>query len=70
MNGVGEELIDGVLFVNQKRAAELCGVERHTVAGWIRRGYLPAKRIGGRSIKIKVSDLEGMGKRIPHWRSA
>lgn len=67
MNG-GEEVVNGVLFVNQKQAAELCGVERHTVAGWIRQGHLPAKRVGNRSIKIKVSDLEGMGKRIPHWR--
>ena len=42
--------------LNISEAAELLGLHRNTIAGWIREGKLPAQKVG-REMRIKREDL-------------
>ena len=50
-------------------AASLVRVSTKTVRRWIAEGRLPAQRYGPRLIRIRLGDLEAMGRRIPAARS-
>lgn len=47
-------------FVSLSEAARLLGVSKPTVSRWIRAGYLSARRVGPRSLRIRRSDLGRM----------
>ena len=55
------------------QAAQLAGVSRHTVSGWITNGQLPAVRVDGRRL-IRPADLAATQARahagdvVPAWR--
>jgi excisionase family DNA binding protein len=55
------------------QAAQLAGVSRHTISGWITQGQLPALRVDGRRL-IRPVDLEAtrarahVGSVVPTWR--
>lgn len=46
--------------------AEYMGVSEASVRRWIRDGKLPALRIGGKLIRVRVSDLEALCVPVPH----
>jgi excisionase family DNA binding protein len=50
--------VDGYLTI--KQTAERLGVSAVAVARWIDKGQLPAYRLGGRLIRIKVEDADAM----------
>ncbi len=45
-------------FLTVKEIAERLKVKEFTVLDWIRKGDLPAYRVGGRSYRIKKQDFE------------
>lgn len=47
-----------------EQAAQLYDVHPATVRRWIASGRLPAYRVG-RLVRIKASDLDTLGRRIP-----
>ncbi len=58
-------------FISLSAAADMLGVSVHTLRRRIAAGELPAFRTGRRIIRVRVSDLEAMLKRIPsvdRWR--
>lgn len=57
------ESIEQRLTIEQ--ASELYGVHKATIRRWITSGRLPAYRVG-RLVRIKASDLESLGTRIPN----
>jgi excisionase family DNA binding protein len=57
------ESIEQRLTIDQ--ASALYGVHPATIRRWIASGRLPAYRVG-RLVRIKASDLETLGKRIPN----
>ena len=59
-------------FISLNGAAEMLGLSVKTVRRRIADGELPAFRTGRRIIRIRVSDLETMLRRIPSadsWRT-
>ena len=58
-------------FISLSAAADMLGISVHTLRRRIAAGELPAFRTGRRIIRVRVSDLEDLLKRIPsasHWR--
>ena len=58
-------------FISLSAAADILGISVHTLRRRIAAGELPAFRTGRRIIRVRVSDLEDLLKRIPsasHWR--
>lgn len=47
-----------------KEAAEHIAVHPNTIRVWIQKGYLEAKRIGPRIIRIDRDELEKVGERL------
>jgi MerR family transcriptional regulator, light-induced transcriptional regulator len=45
-----------------REAADLLGVNYQTAYGWVRRGWLPATKIG-RTYQVSVADVEALGAR-------
>lgn len=45
-------------WLSQQEAAEYLGVTDRTIRNLIRRGDLPARRLGTRAVRIDVRDLE------------
>lgn len=41
-------------------SAEYMGVNESTIRRWIRKGLLPAERVGPRLLRIKRSDLDAL----------
>ena len=48
-----------------KQAAEWYGVSERTLRRRVAEGYLRAYRVGPRSIRVSVEDLDAMARRIP-----
>ena len=47
-------------------ACEYAGdLSEHTMRDWIRRGILPAYRIGPRLLQVDLNDLDGLRRRVP-----
>ncbi|QNE46915.1 DNA-binding protein [Glaciihabitans sp. INWT7] len=44
--------------------AEHQGTSELTIRRWIAKGLLPAERLGPKLIRVRLSDLEAMGKPI------
>lgn len=44
-------------YITAKDAAEIAGVSVQTIYGWVRSGYLPARRLGPRRVLIRHRDL-------------
>ena len=59
-------------FISLAAAADILGISVHTLRRRIAAGELPAFRTGRRIIRVRVSDLEAMLRRIPSattWRT-
>ena len=52
-------------FISLSTAADILGVSVHTLRRRIAAGELPAFRTGRRIIRVRVSDLERMLRRVP-----
>lgn len=52
-------------FISLSTAADMLGISVHTLRRRIAAGELPAFRTGRRMIRIRVSDLERMLRRVP-----
>lgn len=57
-------------FVSLSIAADMLGISVHTLRRRIAAGELPAFRSGRRIIRVRVSDLEGILKRVPSFSKA
>lgn len=58
-------------FISLAAAADMLGISVHTLRRRISAGELPAFRTGRRIIRVRVSDLESMLRRVPaasSWR--
>ncbi len=56
------------VFISLSTAADMLGISVHTLRRRIAAGELPAFRTGKRIIRVRVSDLERLLKRIPSSR--
>jgi len=54
-------------FVSLSTAADMLGISVHTLRRRIAAGELPAFRTGKRIIRVRVTDLDRMLRRIPTW---
>ena len=52
-------------FISLAAAADMLGISVHTLRRRIAAGELPAFRTGKRIIRVRVSDLEGILRRVP-----
>lgn len=52
-------------FVSLAQAADILGISVHTLRRRIAAGELPAFRTGRRIIRVRVSDLERLLRRVP-----
>ena len=52
-------------FISLSAAAEILGISVHTLRRRIAAGELPAFRTGRRIIRVRVSDLEKLLRRVP-----
>jgi excisionase family DNA binding protein len=52
-------------FISLSAAADILGISVHTLRRRIGAGELPAFRTGKRIIRIRVSDLEKLLRRVP-----
>lgn len=52
-------------FVSLTQAADILGISVHTLRRRIAAGELPAFRTGRRIIRVRVSDLEKLLRRVP-----
>ena len=52
-------------FISLAQAAEILGISVHTLRRRIAAGELPAFRTGRRIIRVRISDLERLLRRIP-----
>lgn len=52
-------------FISLSAAADMLGISVHTLRRRIAAGELPAFRAGKRIIRVRVSDLERLLRRIP-----
>ena len=52
-------------FISLSAAADILGISFHTLRRRIAAGELPAFRTGRRIIRVRVSDLERMLRRVP-----
>ncbi len=52
-------------FVSLAQAAEILGISVRTLRRRIAAGELPAFRTGRRIIRVRISDLERMLRRVP-----
>jgi excisionase family DNA binding protein len=55
-------LAGGGRLLSQAQAADLLSVSTETVSRWIRGGLLPAVRLPGRLVRIRLADLEKIAK--------
>lgn len=55
----------GRAFVSLAQAADILGISVHTLRRRIAAGELPAFRTGRRIIRVRMSDLEKLLRRIP-----
>lgn len=59
-------------FISLSTAADILGISVHTLRRRIAAGELPAFRTGRRIIRVRVSDLEKLLRRVPsaeRWSS-
>ncbi len=59
-------------FISLSAAADILGISVHTLRRRIAAGELPAFRTGKRIIRVRLSDLEKLLRRVPStesWRS-
>lgn len=52
-------------FISLAAAADILGISVHTLRRRIAAGELPAFRTGRRIIRVRVTDLERMLRRVP-----
>lgn len=45
-------------YLSKREAAAIAGVSESTVKRWVRRGWLPARRLGPRLTRIDARDLD------------
>lgn len=57
-------------FISLSAAADILGISVHTLRRRIAAGELPAFRTGRRIIRVRVSDLEKLMRRVPSARLA
>lgn len=60
-------------FISLSAAADILGISVHTLRRRIAAGELPAFRTGRRIIRVRVSDLEKLLRRVPsaeRWSSS
>ncbi len=55
-------------YVTTADAARIIGIKHKSMGDAIRRGYLPATKIGDRCWLIHLSDLERYAENRPEWR--
>lgn len=56
-------------FISLTAAADILGISVHTLRRRIAAGELPAFRTGKRIIRVRVSDLERLLRRVPATQS-
>lgn len=56
-------------FISLAAAADILGVSVHTLRRRIAAGELPAFRTGRRIIRVRISDLERLLRRVPSTSS-
>lgn len=56
-------------FVSLAQAADIIGISVHTLRRRIAAGELPAFRTGRRIIRVRISDLERLLRRVPSTAS-
>ncbi|HJQ07312.1 MAG TPA: helix-turn-helix domain-containing protein [Nocardioides sp.] len=52
-------------YLSLSEAAEIVGQSVNTLRRRIASGTLPAYRFGPRSIRVRLADVEALGRRIP-----
>jgi excisionase family DNA binding protein len=52
-------------FTSVDGAADYADVSTRTIRRWIASGYLPAHRLGPRLVKIDLTDLDQLARRVP-----
>ncbi len=52
-------------FISLSAAADILGISVHTLRRRIAAGELPAFRTGRRIIRVRISDLDKMLRRVP-----
>lgn len=57
-------------FLSLAAAADMLGISVHTLRRRIASGELPSFRTGKRIIRVRVSDLEKMLRRVPSARQS
>lgn len=57
-------------FISRAEAAKIAGCSVDTIDRRIAEGLLPAYRFGAKTIRVKLSDIENMFRRIPVERAA
>lgn len=63
MTRIAPELVNQK--VTRRVAADYLGVSERTIDRYIETGRLPAYRLGVRSIRIRIADLDALEARIP-----
>lgn len=56
-------------FISLSAAADILGISVHTLSRRIAAGELPAFRTGKRIIRVRVTDLEKLLRRVPATQS-
>jgi excisionase family DNA binding protein len=51
-------------YLGVKESAEYLGVNESTIRRWIKKGLLPAERVGPRLLRIKRADLDALKQPI------
>ena len=62
---MSEQPTTRAIYVSLRQAAECLSVSEKTVRRLIADGVIAGYRVGPKSLRVKVDDLENVGKRIP-----
>ena len=49
-----------VELITIEHAAQRVGVHKNTIWNWIKRGQLPAQRIGARIVRVSAADVDAL----------
>lgn len=59
---------DPYRFVSLREAEDYAGIPVKTLRDWIRKGRLPAYRMGPRKLQVNLDDLEALRRPVPTVR--